>query len=78
MIAVRAALWVAVVAWRLGGERGEALRDLLMHPRGRAFARAELDMLTALPRLLLARTSAGRQPGLTTTTGPSDSPWHPP
>jgi hypothetical protein len=63
VIAIRAALWgaVAVLAWRLRDERGEALRDLLMHPRGRAFARAELDMLTALPRLAVAarRREAG-------------------
>lgn len=45
---------VAIAAWRLGGERGEALRDLLMHPRLRAFGRAELDVVTGLPRLLLA------------------------
>jgi hypothetical protein len=61
VIAVRAALWslVAVVAWRLRDERGEALRDLLMHPRGRAFARAEFDILSALPRLIV--TVAGRR-----------------
>jgi hypothetical protein len=47
----------ALVAWRLGGERGDALRDLLMHPRLRAFGRAELDILTALPRLVLTRLS---------------------
>jgi hypothetical protein len=62
VIAIRAALWsaVAVVAWRLRDERGEALRDLLMHPRGRAFARAEFDILSALPRLTVA--AWGRRP----------------
>ncbi len=61
VLGVRAALWtaVAVAAWRLGGERGEALRDLLMHPRGRALARTELDVMTALPRLLLGRQGPG-------------------
>jgi hypothetical protein len=61
VIAVRAALWggVAVAAWRLGGERGEALRDLLMHPRARAFARAEFDILTALPRMIFAPRAPG-------------------
>lgn len=61
VVAVRAVLWgaVAFAAWRLGGERGEALRDLLMHPRGRAFARAEFDILTALPRIVLGRREAG-------------------
>jgi hypothetical protein len=67
VIAIRAALWgaVAVVAWRLRDERGEALRDLLMHPRGRAFARAELDILSALPRLVLALAAHRRQAGMT-------------
>lgn len=67
VLAARAVLWgaVAVAAWRLGGQRGEALRDLLMHPRGRAFARAELDILTALPRLLLARVARREQAGAT-------------
>ena len=62
VIGVRVAFWlvVAIAAWRLGGARGEALRDLLMHPRGRALARAELDVFTALPRLGLARV---RLPG---------------
>jgi hypothetical protein len=65
VIAIRAALWsaVAVVAWRLRDERGEALRDLLMHPRGRAFARAEFDILSALPRLTVA-AGARRQAGM--------------
>ncbi len=59
VVAARLALSgsVAVAAWRLGGERGDALRDLLMHPRLRAFGRAELDVVMALPRLLLARTA---------------------
>lgn len=57
VLAVRLVLWVAVavVAWRLGGERGDAVRDLLMHPRARALLRAELDVVTVLPRLLFAR-----------------------
>ena len=65
VIAIRAALWsaVAVVAWRLRDERGEALRDLLMHPRGRAFARAEFDILSALPRLTVA-AGGRRQAGM--------------
>jgi len=67
VLGARATLWgaVAVAAWRLGGQRGEALRDLLMHPRGRAFARTELDILTALPRLLLARVVRRDQAGAT-------------
>jgi hypothetical protein len=66
VLAVRAALWgtVAVVAWRLRDERGEALRDLLMHPRGRAFARAEFDILSALPRLIVAVAGRRRQAGM--------------
>lgn len=66
VIAVRAALWgtVAVVAWRLRDERGEALRDLLMHPRGRAFARAEFDILSALPRLIVAVAGRRRPAGM--------------
>jgi hypothetical protein len=65
VLGLRVALWatVALVAWRLGGPRGEALLDLLMHPRARAFARAELDVVTALPRLLLAREVRRQQPG---------------
>jgi hypothetical protein len=57
VVAARVALSVvvAIVAWRLGGDRGDAVHDLLMHPRVRAFARAEFDVLTALPRLLFAR-----------------------
>jgi len=71
VVAARLALWgfVAVAAWRLGGERGDALRDLLMHPRGRAFARAEFDILTALPRLVLARLARMHRPGLTYERG---------
>ena len=47
------ALWraVALSAWRVGGERGEAVRDLLMHPRVRRLVRAEVDVVLALPRL---------------------------
>jgi hypothetical protein len=61
VVAARMALTalLALVAWRVGGERGDALRDLLMHPRGRAFARAEFDILTALPRLLLVHLATG-------------------
>jgi hypothetical protein len=67
VIAIRAALWgaVAVVASRLRDERGEALRDLLMHPRGRAFARAEFDILSALPRVILALAGRHRHAGMT-------------
>jgi hypothetical protein len=65
VLVVRIALWaaVALVAWRLGGPRGEALRDLLMHPRVRAFARAEADVITAVPRLLVARCMRRGQAG---------------
>lgn len=49
---------VLAVAWRVPGERGEAVRDLIMHPRLRAFTRAEADVLLTVPRLLL-----GRRPG---------------
>jgi hypothetical protein len=61
VVAVRMAFVAlfALVAWRVGGERGEALRDLLMHPRVRALARAEFDIFTALPRLVLARLATG-------------------
>jgi hypothetical protein len=67
VLAARVVLWgaVAVLAWRLDGERGEALRDLLMHPRGRAYARAELDILLALPRLALGRLRGRFAPGAT-------------
>src|SRR5919107_882492 len=66
VLALRAALWgaVAVLAWRLRDERGEALRDLLMHPRLRAFTRAELDILSALPRLIVAGIGRRRQAGM--------------
>jgi hypothetical protein len=59
VIALRLAVTavVAAVAWRLPGERGEAVRDLLMHPRLRAYTRAELDVLLTVPRLLARRTS---------------------
>lgn len=60
---------VAIAAWRLGGDRGDALRDLLMHPRLRAFARAEFDVLTSLPRLLLTRVARTDQAGLTYKRG---------
>lgn len=71
VVAARAAvaLAIAIVAWRVGGPRGEALRDLLMHPRARAFARAELDIATALPRLLLAGPRGHRRPGVTYDRG---------
>ena len=61
----RLLFWLLVVAaaWRLGGERGEAVRDVLMHPRIRAFCRAELDVLTALPRLLAVRAGGRAAPG---------------
>lgn len=61
VIGARVALWLAVVVWalRLGGERGEAVRDLLMHPRARAIMRTEFDLATAVPRLLFARRARG-------------------
>jgi hypothetical protein len=63
VVAARVLLWVAlaVAARRVGGERGEALRDLIVHPRLRAWTRAEADVLTVLPRLLVARVR-GRPP----------------
>lgn len=60
---------VAIAAWRLGGDRGDALRDLLMHPRLRASPRAEFDVLTSLPRLLLTRVARTDQAGLTYKRG---------
>lgn len=74
VVAVRMACvaMLALVAWRVGGERGDALRDLVMHPRVRAFARAEFDILTALSRLLLARLGRdgdGRSDGMTYARG---------
>jgi hypothetical protein len=60
VVAARFALWVAIAvyAWRLPGERGDALRDLLMHPRVRALLRAERDVVLTLPRMLLRRAPA--------------------
>ena len=65
VLVLRFGLWalVAAVVWRIGGERGEAVRDLLMHPRVRALARAEADVLPALPRLAVAAASRARVPG---------------
>jgi hypothetical protein len=62
VIGVRVALYALVVAlaWRLEGVRGDALRDLLMHPRARAFLRAERDVVLTLP-LLVARTISRRR-----------------
>jgi hypothetical protein len=40
-------LLVVAVAWRIGGERGEAVRDLLMHPMARRFLRVELRVVAA-------------------------------
>ena len=56
VVALRIALTltVALVAWRIGGERGEAVHDLLMHPRARRYARTELRVLST-PLLALAR-----------------------
>jgi hypothetical protein len=56
LVAVRTALGVIVLAaaWRLGGERGESVRDLLMHPRARRYLRVELRVVAA-PWLALAR-----------------------
>jgi hypothetical protein len=63
VVGVRFVLWLAVMiaAWRVRGERGEALRDLLMHPRARALMRTALDVVLTLPRLLLRGPAA---PGL--------------
>ena len=63
MVAVRLAMWavVAAIAWQVKGDRGEVVRDLLMHPRARACMRAELDVLCVVPRLLLMRP---RSPGM--------------
>jgi hypothetical protein len=57
VLGLRFGLWlaVAVTAWRLGGERGEAVRDLVMHPRVRALLRTEVDVVLALPRPVLRR-----------------------
>lgn len=54
VLGVRIALTivVALVALRLGGERGEAVRDLLMHPRVRRFLRTELRVVSAPARVL--------------------------
>jgi hypothetical protein len=56
LVGVRMALGVIVLlaALRLGGERGEAVRDLLMHPRVRRYLRVELRVVAA-PWLALAR-----------------------
>lgn len=56
LLAVRVALWLTVLllAWRVGGERGDAVRDLLMHPKARRYARLELRVLGA-PGLALGR-----------------------
>jgi hypothetical protein len=61
VLVLRVALWLAVVvvAWRLGGERGEAVRDLLMHPRARALLRTEVDVALTLPRLAVAALRGG-------------------
>ena len=40
-----------------------------MHPRVRAFGRAELDVLTSLPRLLLARAARTDRAGMTYARG---------
>jgi len=71
VITVRVALWgaLAVVAWRLKDERGEALRDLFMHPRLRAFARAEFDISTTFPRLIVAVAVQRRQAGMSYDRG---------
>lgn len=56
LLAARVALWLAILllAWRVGGERGEAVRDLLMHPKARRYTRLELRVLGA-PLLALGR-----------------------
>ena len=61
LVAARIALTatVALLALRLGGERGEAVRDLVMHPRLRRFLAVELRVLATVPRAVLGR----RRPG---------------
>jgi hypothetical protein len=56
LVGVRVALGVIVLlaALRLGGERSEAVRDLLMHPRVRRYLRVELRVVAA-PWLALAQ-----------------------
>jgi hypothetical protein len=56
LVALRMVLWLVVVAvaWRMCGERGEAVRDLLMHPVARRYLRLELRVLGA-PLLAMAR-----------------------
>jgi hypothetical protein len=56
IVALRLALGLIVlaVAWQLGGERGEAVRDLLMHPRARRYLRVEMRVCAA-PAVALAR-----------------------
>jgi hypothetical protein len=71
VIGLRMGLWlaVAIAAWRLGGERGEAVRDLIMHPRARALLRTEIDVTLALPRLALARLHEAPPPALRYSRG---------
>lgn len=71
VVAARMGLWalLALAAWRVGGDRGDALRDLLMHPRLRAFGRAELDVLVAVPRLVLVRAARAGGGALTYARG---------
>ena len=61
VVALRVALFAlaAVVAWRLGGSRGEAVLDLLMHPRARRLQRVEARVWLAVPRLLLGAARGG-------------------
>jgi len=73
LVALRVALFALVAwwAWRLPGERGDAVRDLLMHPRMRAFTRAELDAWLTVPRLL-AGTARRAAPGMAYHRGGDD------
>lgn len=74
IVALRVALTAlaVAVAWRVPGERGEAVRDLVIHPRLRAFTRAELDVLLTVPRLLLGRARGARAVGMTYHRGGDD------
>lgn len=46
---------VLAVAARLGGERGQLILDIVMHPAGRRMFRSELQILLTLPLALVRR-----------------------
>lgn len=52
-------LVVIVVATRMGGERGQLILDLVMHPAGRRLFASELTILVTLPRALLRAFKGG-------------------